>query len=153
MQEQLAGGLEPRFVTSIAREIACTDQQVAAAAELLAGGATVPFVARYRKEATGGLDDAALETLAKQRDYFIDLTERRDAILASIDEQGRLTPELERIIRSTTTKAELEDLYLPYKPKRRTRASMARDRGLEPLSEALLEAARGQRDPAELAAG
>ena len=68
MQEQLAGGLEPRFVTSIAREITCTNQQVIAAAELLAGGATVPFVARYRKEATGGLDDAALETLAKQRD-------------------------------------------------------------------------------------
>jgi uncharacterized protein len=153
MQEQLAGGLEPRFVASIAREIACADQQVVAAAELLAGGATVPFVARYRKEATGGLDDAALETLAKQRDYFIDLTERRDVILAAIDEQGRLTPELERIIRSTTTKAELEDLYLPYRPKRRTRASMARDRGLEPLSEALLEAARSQKDPAELAAG
>jgi uncharacterized protein len=153
MQEQLAGGLEPRFVASIAREIACADQQVVAAAELLAGGATVPFVARYRKEATGGLDDAALETLAKQRDYFIDLTERRDLILAAIDEQGRLTPELERIIRSTTTKAELEDLYLPYRPKRRTRASMARDRGLEPLSKALVEAARGQKDPAELAAG
>ncbi len=153
MQEQLAGGLEPQFVASIAREIACADQQVAAAAELLAGGATVPFVARYRKEATGGLDDAALEALAKRRDYFIDLTERREAILASIEEQGRLTADLERIIRSTMTKAELEDLYLPYKPKRRTRASMARDRGLEPLSEALLEAARGQRDPAELAAG
>jgi uncharacterized protein len=153
MQEQLAGGLEPQFVASIAREIASTNEQVGAAAELLAGGATVPFVARYRKEATGGLDDAALETLAKQRDYFIDLTERRDAILASIDEQGRLTIELERLIRSATTKAALEDLYLPYKPKRRTRASMARDRGLEPLSQALLEAARGQRDPAELAAG
>ncbi len=153
MQEQLAGGLEPQFVASIAREIAVTARQVAAAAELLAGGATVPFVARYRKEATGGLDDGALETLAKQRDYFIDLAERRDAILAAIDEQGRLTAELEREIRSTTTKAELEDLYLPYRPKRRTRASVARDRGLEPLSEALLEAARGPRDPAEVAAG
>ncbi len=152
MQDQLSGGLEARFVTSIAREIACTDQQVAAAADLLAGGATVPFVARYRKEATGGLDDAALETLAKRREYFIDLTGRRDVILAAIDEQGRLTPELERVIRSTTTKTELEDLYLPYKPKRRTRASMARDRGLEPLSHALLEAANGQRDPAQLAA-
>jgi protein Tex len=153
MQEQLAGGLEPQFVASIAQGIAVTTRQVAAAAELLAGGATVPFVARYRKEATGGLDDAALETLAKQRDYFVDLIERRDAILASIDEQGRLTPELERLIRSTTTKAALEDLYLPYRPKRRTRASMARDRGLEPLSHALLEAAGGEKDPLRLAAG
>ncbi len=152
MQEQLAGGLETRFVTSIAREIACTDQQVGAAAELLAGGATVPFIARYRKEATGGLDDAALETLAKQREYFIDLTARRDAILAAIDEQGLLTSELERLIRSATTKTDLEDLYLPYKPKRRTRASMARDRGLEPLADALLEAANGHRDPLQTAA-
>jgi uncharacterized protein len=153
MQDQLAGGLEPQFVTSIARDIACTTRQVVAAAELLASGATVPFVARYRKEATGGLDDGALETLAKQRDYFVDLTERRNVILAAIDDQGRLTAELERLIRSTTTKAELEDLYLPYRPKRRTRASMARDRGLEPLSEALLEEARGQTDPAGPAAG
>jgi len=153
MQEQLAGGLEPQFVTSIARDIACTTRQVAAAAELLASGATVPFVARYRKEATGGLDDGALETLAKKRDYFVDLTDRRNVILATIDDHGHLTAELERLIRSTTTKAELEDLYLPYRSKRRTRASMARDRGLEPLSQALLEAARGQTDPAELAAG
>ncbi len=152
MQEQVAGGLEPQFITRIAREIACSAQQVAAAAELLAGGATVPFVARYRKEATGGLDDAALETLAKQRDYFVDLTQRRDVILTAIDEQGRLTPDLERLIRTTTTKAELEDLYLPYRPKRRTRASIARDRGLESLSEALLESAHGRREPGDLAA-
>ncbi|MCP4895895.1 MAG: RNA-binding transcriptional accessory protein [bacterium] len=152
MEEQLAGGLEPQFVSSIAQEIACTIQQVAAAAELLAGGATVPFVARYRKEATGGLDDAALETLAKQREYFVDLTERRDVILAAIKDQGQLTPDLDRRIRSVTTKSELEDLYLPYRPKRRTRASMARERGLEPLAEALLKAARGQTSPAELAA-
>ncbi len=152
MEVQPAGGLESQFVTSIARSIGCEAQQVAAAAELFAGGATVPFVARYRKEATGGLDDEVLENLAKQRDYFVDLTERRTVILAAIDEQGLLTGEFERLIRSTVTKTELEDLYLPYRPKRRTRASMARERGLGPLAEDLLDAARGQRSPTELAA-
>ena len=152
MDARLAGGLEPQFVTSIARDIGCESRQVAAAAELLAGGATVPFVARYRKEATGGLDDEALEALAKQRDYYVDLAERRDAVLAAIDDQGLLARDLEKRIRSTTTKAELEDLYLPYRPKRRTRASMARERGLEPLSEALVDAARSQRAPVDLAA-
>lgn len=144
--------LEERFVAVIAREIGCRREQVIAAAELFAEGATVPFVARYRKEATGGLDDQQLEDLHKRRDYFLDLAARRDAILASIADQGKLTPELEAAIRSSLAKQELEDLYLPYRPKRRTRAQIARERGLAPLAEALLAAAAGPTPAAELAA-
>ncbi|HEY7216497.1 MAG TPA: Tex family protein [Thermoanaerobaculia bacterium] len=143
--------LEPRFIDIIAAEVACRAQQVQAAAALFAEGATVPFVARYRKEATGGLEDLQLETIAKRRDYFLELAERRDAILESIREQGKLSAELEASIRAAVTKQELEDLYLPYKPKRRTRAQIAREKGLEPLAETLLARA-GSRDlPEELA--
>jgi len=143
--------LERRFVEIIAREVSCRPNQVEAAAELFAEGATVPFVARYRKEATGGLEDLQLENLAKRREYFLELTERRDAILESIREQGKLTDELEAAIRAAVGKQELEDLYLPYKPKRRTRAQIAREKGLEPLADALLARA-GSRDlPEELA--
>jgi protein Tex len=143
--------LEPRFVAIIAAEAACRPQQVQAAAALFAEGATVPFVARYRKEATGGLEDLQLETIAKRREYFLELAERRDAILESIREQGKLTEELAAAIRAAVTKQELEDLYLPYKPKRRTRAQIAREKGLEPLAETLLARA-GSRDlPEELA--
>jgi len=144
--------LEERFIRMIAEELGCRPQQVAAAADLFAEGATVPFVARYRKEATGGLEDVQLETLAKQRTYFLELAERRDAVLASIAEQGKLTAELEAAIRAAATKQQLEDLYLPYKPKRRTRAQIARERGLEPLADQLLEAARSPASPDELAA-
>jgi uncharacterized protein len=140
--------LEPRFVQLIASEVGCRPQQVEAAAELFAEGATVPFVARYRKEVTGGLEDLQLENLAKRREYFLELTERRDAILESIREQGKLTDELESAIRASVSKQELEDLYLPYKPKRRTRAQIARERGLEPLADALLAGAHG-RDAAD----
>jgi uncharacterized protein len=143
--------LEPRFVEIIATEVNCRPRQVEAAAELFSEGATVPFVARYRKEATGGLEDLQLETIAKRRDYFLELTERRDAILESIREQGKLTGELEAAIRAAVTKQELEDLYLPYKPKRRTRAQIAREKGLEPLADALLAAAAGRERPEELA--
>ncbi len=143
--------LEPRFVDLIAAEVGCRPQQVRAAAELFAEGATVPFVARYRKEVTGGLLDEQLENLAKRRDYFLELTSRRDAILESVREQGKLTPELEQAIRATANKQELEDLYLPYKPKRRTRAQIAREKGLEPLADALLSSAHGTARPEELA--
>jgi uncharacterized protein len=144
--------LEPRFVEIIASEVSCRPHQAQAAAELFAEGATVPFVARYRKEATGGLEDLQLETLFKRREYFLELAERRDAILESIREQGKLTPELETAIRAALAKQELEDLYLPYKPKRRTRAQIAREKGLEPLADALLARA-GSRDlPEDLAA-
>src|SRR3954454_1792787 len=144
--------LEPRFVDIIASEVGCRPHQVQAASDLFAEGATVPFVARYRKEATGGLEDLHLETLAKRREYFLELAERRDAILASIAEQGKLTPELEAAIRGSLAKQELEDLYLPYKPKRRTRSQIAREKGLEPLADALLARASTRDFPAELAA-
>ncbi|HEY9421844.1 MAG TPA: Tex-like N-terminal domain-containing protein, partial [Thermoanaerobaculia bacterium] len=111
--------LESRFVEMIATEVGCRPHQVQAASELFAEGATVPFVARYRKEVTGGLEDLQLETLFKRREYFLELAERRDAILESIREQGKLTDELEAAIRASDSKQELEDLYLPYKPKRR----------------------------------
>src|SRR5262245_6139596 len=143
--------LEPRFVDIIAAEVGCRPHQVQAAAELFAEGATVPFVARYRKEATGGLEDLQLETIFKRREYFLELAERRDAILESIREQGKLTEELEAAIRAAVTKQELEDLYLPYKPKRRTRAQIARERGLEPLADALLAGAASREQPEELA--
>jgi uncharacterized protein len=143
--------LEPRFVAIIASEVSCRPHQVEAAAALFAEGATVPFVARYRKEATGGLEDLQLENVAKRREYFLELAERRDAILESIREQGKLTEELEKAIRAAITKQELEDLYLPYKPKRRTRAQIAREKGLEPLADALLAAAAGRERPEELA--
>ncbi len=143
--------LEDRFVAIIAAETSCRPQQVLAASGLFAEGATVPFVARYRKEATGGLGDAQLETIFKRRQYCLELAERRDAILSSIAEQGKLTPELQAQITAATTKQELEDLYLPYKPKRRTRAQIARERGLEPLADGLLAHAAGQTLAEELA--
>ncbi|HSH44003.1 MAG TPA: Tex family protein [Arenicellales bacterium] len=122
----------------IAEEIGCREQQVSAAVALLDEGATVPFISRYRKEATGGLDDSAMRTLEERLRYLRELEDRRETILKSIAEQDKLTPELERDIRSADTKNRLEDLYLPYKPKRRTKGQIAREAGLEPLAEALL---------------
>ena len=122
----------------IAAELGVAVRQVSAAIELLDGGATVPFIARYRKEATGTLDDAQLRTLEERLRYLRELDERRDAILKEITAQGKLTGELEAQIRAADSKARLEDLYLPYKPKRRTRAQIAREAGLEPLADLLL---------------
>ncbi|GAP65750.1 transcriptional accessory protein [Mizugakiibacter sediminis] len=121
----------------IAQDIAAQPAQVKAAVELLDGGATVPFIARYRKEATGGLDDTQLRLLEERLRYLRELEERRGAILASIGEQGKLTDALKAQILEADTKARLEDLYLPYKPKRRTKAQIAREAGLEPLALAL----------------
>ena len=132
--QNLAAGI----ARAIAAEIAARPEQVAAAAALLDGGATVPFVARYRKEATGGLDDTQLRTLAERLAYLRELEARRASILGSIRDQGKLTPELEASLLRSVTKAELEDLYLPYKPKRRTKAMIAREKGLGPLAEAIL---------------
>jgi protein Tex len=125
-------------IQRIATELGVREGQVAAAVELLDGGATVPFIARYRKEATGTLDDAQLRTLEERLHYLRELEERRAAILASIEEQGKLTDELRAQIEQADTKARLEDLYLPYKPKRRTKAQIARENGLEPLADLLL---------------
>jgi uncharacterized protein len=122
----------------IAAELNVRVPQVDTAIALLDGKATVPFIARYRKEATGGLDDTALRTLEDRLAYLRELEDRRAAILKGIGEQGKLTPELESSIQDADTKARLEDLYRPYKPKRRTRAQIAREAGLEPLALALL---------------
>ncbi|HEY9201240.1 MAG TPA: Tex family protein [Gammaproteobacteria bacterium] len=118
----------------IADELAVNEQQVQAAVGLLDEGATVPFISRYRKEVTGGLDDSQLRQLEDRLRYLRELDERRDAVLKSIDEQGKLSPELKASILQADTKNRLEDLYLPYKPKRRTKAQIAREAGLEPLA-------------------
>lgn len=128
----------PPIATRIAQELGVRDAQVVAAMQLLDDGATVPFVARYRKEATGGLDDTQLRTLEERLGYLRELEERRVAIVKSIDEQGKLTPELAAQIAVADSKARLEDLYLPYKQKRRTKAQIARENGLEPLADSLL---------------
>jgi uncharacterized protein len=124
--------------TRIAAELGVGERQVAAAVELLDGGATVPFIARYRKEATGVLDDTQLRTLEERLGYLRELDERRAAVLESIRAQGKLDDELEARIMAADTKARLEDIYLPFRPKRRTRAQIAREAGLEPLADQLL---------------
>lgn len=123
----------------IARALRVTPQQVAAVAALLDDGATVPFIARYRKEATGSLDEVVVAEIRDQRVALAELDRRREAILGSLRERDLLSPQLERQIAQVQTRAELEDLYLPHRPKRRTRASVARERGLEPLADALLD--------------
>ena len=133
----------------IAEELGVREQQVAAAISLLDGGATVPFVARYRKEATGALDDAQLRTLEERLGYLRELDERRAVILDSIGEQGKLDAALKQAIEAADSKARLEDLYLPYRPKRRTKAQIAREAGLDPLAEGLL--ARPDQSPEQVA--
>jgi uncharacterized protein len=128
--------LDP-IALQIAAELKVRPAQVTTAVELLDGGATVPFIARYRKEATDGLDDIQLRELEVRLVYLRELAERRAAVLKSIDEQGKLTPELRAAIEAAPTKQELEDLYLPYKPKRRTKGMIAREAGLEPLADKL----------------
>jgi len=122
----------------IASEIDAQPRQVAAAVDLLDEGATVPFIARYRKEVTGGLDDTQLRKLDERLGYLRELEDRRAAVIESIRGQGKLSDELEAKLLAATTKSEVEDLYLPYKPKRRTRAEIARERGLEPLADLIL---------------
>ncbi|WP_175719867.1 Tex family protein [Burkholderia anthina] len=127
-----------KIVQRIATELSVQPRQVAAAVQLLDEGSTVPFIARYRKEVTGNLDDTQLRQLEERLLYLRELEDRRATILSSIDEQGKLTDELRAAIDSADSKQVLEDLYLPYKPKRRTRAQIAREAGLEPLAQALL---------------
>ncbi|NLD69981.1 MAG: RNA-binding transcriptional accessory protein, partial [Limnobacter sp.] len=127
-----------RIVSRIAEELSVRPSQVAATVELIDDGATVPFIARYRKEATGGLDDTQLRTLEERLFYLRELEERRAAIVESIAGQGKLTDELAAQIAAADTKQRLEDLYLPYKPKRRTKGQIAKEAGLEPLADALL---------------
>jgi uncharacterized protein len=127
-----------KIVQRIATELSVQPRQVAAAVQLLDEGSTVPFIARYRKEVTGNLDDTQLRQLEERLLYLRELEDRRATILSSIDEQGKLTDELRAAIETADSKQVLEDLYLPYKPKRRTRAQIAREAGLEPLAQALL---------------
>ncbi|WP_127110722.1 Tex family protein [Pararhodobacter zhoushanensis] len=140
-----------RIPRQIATEIGARPEQVSAAVALLDEGATVPFVARYRKEATGGLDDTQLRTLAERLSYLREMEARRAVIFESISTQGKMTDALAKAITGAETKSVLEDLYLPFKPKRRTKAMIARENGLEPLAEAIL--ADRAADPEGLAAG
>ncbi|MEU0492068.1 Tex family protein [Nocardiopsis sp. NPDC006139] len=128
----------PTIDQRIAEELGVGAHQVKAAVDLLDGGSTVPFIARYRKEATGALDDAQLRALEERLRYLRELDERKAAVLESIRSQGKLTEDLERSILEADSKARVEDIYLPYKPKRRTKAQIAREAGLEPLAEALI---------------
>jgi len=141
----------PRITETISQELAVRPAQVEAAVRLLDEGATVPFIARYRKEATGGLDDAQLRQLEERLGYLRELDERRATVLRSIEEQGKLTEALRAEIEGAESKQRLEDLYLPFKPKRRTKAQIAREAGLEPLASGLLE--DPTQEPEALAAG
>jgi uncharacterized protein len=149
MKEPAMTAVVDRIARTIATDIGARPEQVAATVALLDGGDTVPFVARYRKEATGGLDDTQLRKLAERLDYLRDLEKRRASILGEITSQGKLTDALARAIATADTKSVLEDLYLPFKPKRRTKAMIARENGLEPLLRAIL--AERTADPAVLA--
>jgi len=137
-QEAHPVSTDTRIASRIAAEIGARPEQVGAAVALLDGGATVPFVARYRKEATGGLDDTQLRQLAERLAYLREMEARRAAIVKSIADQGRMTDDLARALTAADSKAALEDLYLPFRPKRRTKAMIARENGLEPLLRAIL---------------
>jgi uncharacterized protein len=126
-----------KIVAQIAAELKVRPAQVHTAVDLLDAGSTVPFIARYRKEATQGLDDIQLRELEARLSYLRELEDRRTAVLKSVDEQGKLTPELRALVLAAPTKQELEDLYLPYKPKRRTKGMIAREAGIEPLADKL----------------
>uniref|UniRef100_UPI00359F3758 Tex-like N-terminal domain-containing protein n=1 Tax=Neisseria weixii TaxID=1853276 RepID=UPI00359F3758 len=122
----------------LAQELSATAAQITATVAMLDEGATVPFIARYRKEATGGLDDTQLRTLAERLQYLRELEARKETVLKSIEEQGKLSDGLREQIDACDNKTALEDLYLPYKPKRRTKAQIARENGLQPLADSLL---------------
>ena len=144
MPEQKLHAVDPTSstfdpISIIAREEALPQEGVLAVVQLIAAGSTVPFIARYRKEATGSLDEVQIRAIAERHTYLNELEERRQTILQTIQEQGKLTPALQQQIRTCTTKAALEDLYLPFKPKRRTRATVAKEKGLEPLAEHILQ--------------
>jgi uncharacterized protein len=142
----------PDPVPAVARELGLAPAAVAAVVAMLDDGNTVPFIARYRKERTGGLDEVQIRAIEEQRTYVVELETRRAAILASVAEQGKLTPELEAKLRAARGKSELEDLYAPYRPRRKTRASVARERGLEPLAQRILAQGEAGDPGAEAAA-
>src|ERR1700733_6593221 len=151
MSEQKS--LPPEVLLHISQLLSIPMRGLVAVIELLNEGGTVPFIARYRKEATGNLDEVQIRDIEEKLAYFRELAERRAIVLSSITEQGMLTDELKAKIEATLDKSELEDLYLPYRPKRRTKATMAREKGLEPLAQ-YLWAQRLAAEPLEtLAAG
>ena len=127
------------FSRLIAQKTSISEQKVSKTIDLLEEGATIPFIARYRKEATGSLDEVQIADIQKEWNRLKDLEKRKETILKTIEEQGLLTPELKKKIESTWDSTELEDIYLPYKPKRKTRASMAKAKGLEPLADFILQ--------------
>jgi uncharacterized protein len=137
--------MENKYILQIANELGVRDFQVLNTITLLNEGATVPFIARYRKEMTGSLDEVQIAAIRERYDKIIELEKRREAIIASVKEQGKLTPELEKLLLDAAIMSELEDLYLPYKPKRRTKASIAREKGLEPLAKIIF--AQKENDP------
>ncbi|MCB0276618.1 MAG: RNA-binding transcriptional accessory protein, partial [Calditrichaeota bacterium] len=143
---------EAKFYQIIAGELNIRAVQVSHTVELLDAGNTVPFIARYRKEVTGKLDEEQIRDVEERIHYLRMLEERRETILSSIAEQEKLTPELEKKIREATKLQVLEDLYLPYRPKRRTRATIARERGLEPLADLMRDPAQTGGSPESLAA-
>ena len=130
--------MDQKYIQQIANELGVRDFQVLNTINLLQEGATVPFIARYRKEMTGSLDEVQIAAIRERYEKIVELEKRRDAIIASVKEQEKLTPELEKQLLSAASMSELEDLYLPYKPKRRTRASIAREKGLEPLAKIIM---------------
>ena len=123
------------YIQCIAEKLGIKDWQVENCVRLFDEGATIPFISRYRKEKTGGLDDAAVAEIRHWNDVFTEMEKRKAGILSTIEEQGKLTPELKSRIEDCLVSSELEDLYLPYKPKRRTRATVAKENGLEPLAD------------------
>src|ERR1700756_668352 len=151
MTHTVSEATQIKIVQTIAKELSVGPHQVTAAVALLDEGATVPFIARYRKEVTGALDDTQLRNLEERLRYLRELEERRTVILNSIRDQGKLTDELEAQIRTADSKSRLEDIYLPYKPKRRTKAEIAKEAGLEPLADLLLT--KPETDPVAAALG
>src|ERR1700738_2202386 len=145
--------LSPEILLHIAQSLNLPLHSLTAVIGLLNEGGTVPFIARYRKEATGNLDEVQIRDIEDKLGYFRELVARRESILASILEQGKLTDELKARIEATFDKSELEDLYLPYRPKRRTKATIAREKGLEPLALYLWEQEVAAQPLAEFAAG
>jgi uncharacterized protein len=139
----LQQALTPRILQHISKELTIPLKSLVATVELLDQDATVPFIARYRKEVTGNLDEVQIRSIEEQAEYFRELEERRQTVLKSVEEQGKLTPELRQKIEAALEKNLLEDLYLPYKPKRRTKAAIAREKGLEPLADYLWNQVRG----------
>ncbi|HYO97653.1 MAG TPA: Tex-like N-terminal domain-containing protein, partial [Polyangiaceae bacterium] len=149
-----AAGVEPAPfdpLPALVQELGLTAASIAAVIKLIAEGGTVPFIARYRKEATGGLDEVQIRNIGERFEYLTELDGRRKSVLAEIQKQGKLTDELHKRLQAASTKAEIEDLYLPYKPKRRTRATIALERGLGPLAEQMWTQS-GSEPPSSVAA-